>query len=660
MTDFELFNSLEEYYAAGLFEFEDEAPVVRYSNALKYFWEKTDMPCYNGGLLYPNGVCTFNYNKGMGVVPHYANTFEIRHKTMKAKSEEAYKLILDEESKVAKFSSSPHTVGGMGWTHSFPNYERVLRKGLNEYRRRIEELEDGDFKKGMLLTLEGIDIYHSRCLTHLKTVNAPNKLISAFEKMPYLPAENVYEAMVSLNFTYYVDGCDDIGPLDKLLLPYYNGEDLVEIIRQFFSNVDANDGWSGTLGPDYNDITRMCLRAIHNGRRPNLQLLVKPDMPDWVWEESIASLATSCGQPALYNYGLYMENMRSRLPYIPEKDLDRLAFGGCTETMIEGLSNVGSDDAGVNVALVFSDYMRSAIKECNTYSEFYSGLVKAIRKTVAETLDLVNEYRRTRALYRPDVVRTLLIDDCIEKQTEFHAGGARYNWSVVNIAGVINVIDSLSVIKKLVFDEKRYKAGEFIEKLDARDAELLHLAECCPNYGNDNDLADGIGNQLLDDITKAFDQRECYPSGKFYTVCNQFHTYVPAGKKIPATPDGRGNGAPLCDSMGAIHGNDTKGPTALLNSVCKLKVEKILGTPITNIRISKENLPNILKPLVLSYFENGGMQLQVSCLSREEMLDALEHPEDHKSLVVRVGGFSEYFNNLSAEVKQTIIERTEH
>ena len=164
----------------------------------------------------------------------------------------------------------------------------------------------------------------------------------------------------------------------------------------------------------------------------------------------------------------------------------------------------------------------------------------------------------------------------------------------------------------------------------------------------------------MDALTEALSQRECYPKGKFYAVSNQFTTYVYAGQGIPATPDGRAAGAPLCDSLGAIHGNDKKGPTALLRSVCKLPLEKIIGTPITNIRIAKNHLGKVLKPITSAFFAEGGMQLQVSCLSREEMLDAQKHPERHQNLVVRVGGFSEYFNRLDPVMQQTVIDRTEH
>ncbi len=656
----ELFFSINEPFAAGLFEFEGESPIPRYANALKRFFELAKLPPYEGGMLYPSGVCMFHFDNSVAVQPHYANTTQINFPMLKEKDPRAFALMKAEYDLVVKFNDSPHKVGGMGWTHSFPNYTRILREGLHRYQARVAALPEGDFRRGMQILLEGIQIYHNRCVEHLRSVNAPKALIDALEKMPYAPPTTIYEALLSLNFIYYIDGCDDIGPLDRILLPYYQGEDMVPLFREFFRNVDANNGWSGTLGPDYNDLTRMCLRAIHNGRRPNLQLLVKRDMPDWVWEESAASLSTSCGQPAMYNFELYTETIRRLMPEIREEHLKHLAFGGCTETMFEGMSAVGSDDAGMNIALIFSNYMRRELPLRTSYDDFYRGLVSDIRDEVAETLDRLNEYRRTRALYRPSVVRTLLVEDCLDNLTEFNAGGARYVYSCVNIAGVVNVIDSLNVIRELIYERTQYTPDAFLSLMDARDPEFLDHAKRCRSYGNDDDIADSVGAVLIADIADAFNQRACYPRGKFYPVANQFNTYAKAGRKIPATPDGRAYGAPLCDSLGAIHGNDHKGATALLNSVSKLGLHRVIGTPTTNIRISKKHLPLVLKPLVCAFFEKGGMQLQISCLSREEIIDAMAHPENHKSLVVRIGGFSQYFTRLSPELQQTVLERTEH
>ncbi|MBR4888939.1 MAG: hypothetical protein IKU17_07330 [Clostridia bacterium] len=656
-----LFVSVEEPYAAGLFEYPDRAPLVRYANAQRRYFEEAALTPYDGGRLYP---CGENIRRNAGtahiaVRPDYSFTYAANWQMLREKTEEGHAAMAAETAKVTALDT-PHLVGGNGYTHCFINYKRILAEGLAGYRARVTALPEGDFREAMLILLDGIETYRRRCVAHLREVNAPADLIEALEYVPEHSPRNIYEALVAWNFVFYVDGCDDIGALDRNLVPYFNGEDIVELIRELFSHVDANDGWSGPLGPNYNEITRQCIRAIQNGRRPNLQLLVKPDMPDDIWQEVYASLGTSCGQPALYNYEQYMARLRSLMPEIPEADWSRLAFGGCTETMLEGISAVGSDDAGINTALIFDGYMREHLAECSDFESFFTGLTAQICKVIVETMDLLNEYRRTRALYRPQPIHTLFVDDCIDKQRDFNDDGARYYWSVINVAGLINVIDSLSVIRTLVYEKNRYTAAELIEKMDTRDPVFLAEARTCPCYGVDDDRADLLGARLAKIIFDAFDERTCYPRGRFFPVANQFTTYVGAGMGVGATPDGRCCGAPLCDSMGAIHGNDIKGPTALLNSVAKLPLNRVIGTPILNMRMKKEHLSTMLKPLVSGFFEKGGMQLQISCISREEILDAMANPDAHRNLVVRIGGYSEYFNRLSPALKQSVLERTEY
>jgi len=211
-----------------------------------------------------------------------------------------------------------------------------------------------------------------------------------------------------------------------------------------------------------------------------------------------------------------------------------------------------------------------------------------------------------------------------------------------------------------VYEQKKYTGEAFLAKLSAQDPDFLRDCDTLPKYGTDDDTADLPAAAFAKEVYAAFDQLPCWPRGRYFPVSNQFVTYADAGKQVGATPDGRCAGAPLCDSMGAIHGNDTKGPTALLKSVAKMPLDMVVGTPITNLRMKKEHLPTVLKPLLLGYFGLGGMQLQVSCLSREEMLDAIAHPEKHKNLVVRIGGYSEYFTRLSPELQQTVLARTEY
>ena len=650
-----------EYYAAELVINTDRTPLYRYACAAASYFENAALTPYDGGMLYP---CGLNINKNrenahIAVKPEFSYTYSADLGRLAGKAPAAAELLAAEFAQVVPVRP-PHTVGGAGYTHSFINYRRILADGLNGYRARVTALPDGDFRDAMLRLLDGIDCYRQRCIAHLEAVGASDALTDALRHVPAHTPRNLYEALVAWNFVYYIDGCDDIGGLDRGLYPYYRGEDIRDLLRELYRHVDINDAWSLPLGPDCNELTVQCIDAAHNIRRPNIQLLVTKDTPDAVWEAAYASIGTSCGQPALYNREAYRREINRRLPQVTEEDLQFLAFGGCTETMIEGLSNVGSDDAGINTALIFDEFLRGQLDRYDTFDAFLDGYAAEAERVIDGVCENLEEHRKTRAQYRPQPIRTLFIDDCIDRMTDFNAGGARYNWSVINVAGLINVIDSMQVVKTLVFDEKRYTAAEFLEKLDAQ--EPMFLADCArqPKHGNDDASVNEIASVLSERIFPAFERHTCTPGGRYFAVSNQFTTYESAGRGVRATPDGRAAGAELCDSCGAIRGRDINGPTALLSSVAALHPHLVLGTPITNIRISKRNLPHVLKSLTMGYFAMDGMQLQVTCASREELLDALEHPEQHENLVVRIGGFSEYFNRLSPTLKQSVIDRTEY
>ncbi len=144
-----------------------------------------------------------------------------------------------------------------------------------------------------------------------------------------------------------------------------------------------------------------------------------------------------------------------------------------------------------------------------------------------------------------------------------------------------------------------------------------------------------------------------------------FVTYLGAGREVGATPDGRRAGQALTDSVGPAQGRDTHGPTAMLNSVTRLPLELAVGTPVLNLRFQQQLMAGrggleAVADLLRGYFDMGGMQAQVSVLTRQEMLDAKAHPERHADLIVRVGGYSEYFNKLDPELQDTVIARTEY
>jgi len=650
----ELLHSVGEPFAAGFMEFPDKSPFYRFSRAIQCYFQKMNLMPYKGGKLYP---CGGRFAQRFAVFHDHAYTYAIDRDYLATKIGEEDATAIREALGPFPVPFTEHFVGGGCYVHSFPNYERIEREGLNRYRERILALEPSEFRDGLLLVLEGIDGFRIRCLELLRKENAPECLIHALEKVPFQPAETLYEAIVCRNFIFYIDAADNPGRLDAELIRFYQGEDAVDLFSEFFDNVDDNQGWSVALGPDYNALTYQIIKAIKGKRRPLVELRVTPDMPDDLWELAADALKAGGGSPALYNEPLYQSVLAENFPHIPKEDLLRFNGGGCTETMLAGISRVGSLDAGINTALVFYNVMREKLTAVNSFEEFFDLVIAEIDSVTATTLGYVHQIYEHRINHVPHPVRTLLIDDCIDNQTDFNAGGARYNWSIINFAGMINVIDSLLAIRELIFDKKEYTPQQFLALLEEEEPMFFQRLKQCECFGNDDDHADSLAVLFVEKVFATLDRHKPCFGDKYLASSIQHTTYDWAGTFVPATPDGRTAGSPLCDSVGPLLGKAKNGPTALLKSVTKLPLSKAAGTPILNLRLQKNSMERGFKPLMQSFFERGGMQIQITCVSKEDMQDALVHPERHEDLIIRIGGHSEYFNRLRPALKKTVMER---
>ncbi|MBQ2945679.1 MAG: hypothetical protein IJD95_03840 [Clostridia bacterium] len=651
-----------EYILSGFYERPERSQFCRVCDGFASYYRNIRLPEYSGGSLYPTGKAYYmNIPEiTMVAVPHHSPgmIYSPELLEMTCGKEYADMVVRDIPMLHLLFPNPPRTTGGFGYTHAIPNYSRIEKEGFNGYRKRVLALKDSDFKDGMLSLIDGIECYVSRIVKMLKEVGGKAELIAAFERVPFEPARNIYEAIVCRNFIFYLDFCDGPGRMDTELIDFYNGEDVVPLLREFFANVNENDGWDLALGPDYNALTLQILKACKGFRRPSIELRVTKDMPRELWEASIESLKTGSGNPCFYNEELYQKLLSERFPHIPKEDLLKFSGCGCTETTLAGICRTGSIDIDVNAPLVFRKTMEESLEKCDTFEEFYEKAVSDIADAVSESAKFVYDFYEKRSELLPYPMRTLLIDDCIDKESDFNAGGARYSWSVVNFAGTINVIDSLLAIKELIYDKRELGAAELIGLLDKGDPVLYKRLEACAHFGVDDEAADSLAAEFSDRLFAMFDNYSL-PFGDGFLPCSiQFTTYVDRGKSVGATPDGRRAGEPLCDSLTALKGKATKGPTALINSITKLKLWRLLGTPVVNLSFSPENLDKALEPMMKSYFEQGGLQAQITCVSRDDMIDALSHPERHEDLIVRIGGFSEYFNSLSHEAKLSVIDRT--
>ncbi|MBD3180839.1 hypothetical protein GF312_01005, partial [Candidatus Poribacteria bacterium] len=566
-------------------------------------------------------------------------------------------------------------------------HERRIKKGLENAKNR-EDQERIDFYEGLLDVLEGIMKWHENILDYLESIDQDNthlkRIISAYRRVPLQPARSFFEAFLAYNFTYYLDDCDNPGRIDQELYPYYkvdletgktSHDEAVKLFRLFWENVDANNGWSTGIGgtdskgnPAYNELTVACLEAAHNIRRPNLQLHIHKEMPQEVWDAALDAVATGCGIPALYKEEGFISSLRDAHLGIRESDLGWYNGGGCTETMIHGCSNVGSLDAGINLPLILVETLEDHLATAKTFEELFDEYKSDVADVVLEIARDVNADQEVKARLRPQPMRSLLIDDCIDNGLEYNAGGARYNWSVINVAGLANVVDSLAAVNEVVFERNEKTGAELLEAINKNyenSEELRIRLESCPRFGNDDPAADIIAEEVAEFVFQEFLQYAPWRGGKFLASCLMFVTYAGAGHPVKATPDGRLNGAPLADSAGPVQGRDQNGPTAMLKSVASIPHHLAPGTLVVNARFTRdffatETGRTKLQQLIRTYFDLGGMQIQINVVDQEVLKDAIEHPERHQDLIVRVGGYSEYFNRLSPELKRTVLERVEH
>lgn len=703
ITNLALLEQAGEFMAAGYMSHPEEPPLLRTCRALKRFYETCELPAYSGESLYP--CTTALYQSGQAMVFHYSQAMCFDFGVLDRKLAEATPEVAAALQSFREAAAAVPPV--VGYTHSIINFGRVLAEGLTSYRERIKRLQAQaeadetssprrpqafaretpvEFYSALLLLLEGIETLVQRCVAHLRASEAEGACViaEALTQAPFAPARGFHEAMIATNFLFYLDGSDDLGRFDQDLWPYYRDglaagemtrEQAGEWVTQLFQNVDTCVAWNCAIGgtaADWtegsNDLTLLCLECAKGRRRPNLALRLRRDTPEAVWDQALETISGGSGIPALYNEEEYLGAMRQADLGVAEEDLPWFAFGGCTELMVHGRSNVGSLDDTLNLALVLEQSLHRHLPSCRRFDEFLTVFKNDVTAAVDELCTRVNGYQESKARLQPQPLRTLLIDDCIDNAQEFNAGGARYNWSVISIAGLPNTYDSLAAVREVVFDEAAVTAEDLLAALRdnfAGHEELRQRLARCPHFGNSVDYVDDLAHEVAAHTFSEFMGHTPWRGGRYLASCLMFVTYGMFGQQVGATPDGRLAQTPVADSAGAVQGRDRSGPTAYLRSVARTPHCLAPGTLVVNIRFTKRlfNDPEAreqLKALIRTYFDLGGMQLQINVVDQKVLRDAMEHPEQYRDLVVRMGGYSEYFNNIGRDLQLTVLERVEH
>ncbi len=442
-----------------------------------------------------------------------------------------------------------------------------------------------------------------------------------------------------------------------------------------------------------NNFSFVVLQSIAQTRltQPNLTVRYHKNIDKRFFDECIEVVKLGFGMPAFNNDEIIIPSFISY--GVKEEDAYNYSAIGCVETAVPG--KWGYRCTGMSymnfprillVAMNDGVDLTSGKRFAKGYGCFadmtsYDELLRAWDGTVRELTraSVITENAIDKASERdvPDVLCSTLTDDCLGRGKTIKEGGAVYDFISGLQVGIANLADSLAAIKKLVFDEQRVTPAalwqaildDFATPEGARIQDLL-LHEA-PKYGNDDDAVDGLVVEAYDSY---LDEIKKYPNTRFgrgpiggirYGGTSSISANVGQGMGTMATPDGRRAHAPLAEGCSPAHNCDRHGPTAVFKSVAKLRTEKITGGVLLNQKmtpamLATEENKQKLEMLIRTFFNRlHGYHVQYNIVSRETLLDAQKHPEKHKDLIVRVAGYSAFFNVLSRATQDDIIARTE-
>lgn len=544
------------------------------------------------------------------------------------------------------------------------------------------------------------------------------RIAETCRRVPASPATNFYEAVQSFWFVFLVINPSPTaapGRFDQYMYPFYSKDieerkitddqalELLECLRIKDMQLNRTSGkanrkknagmakwhnWTiGGVTPDGEDATNklsyLILEAAMDCPTPHHTITVRvhDKTPESFMIRALEVVRTGIGMPAFIGdksyIGFFVSHgapLREARDYIPT---------GCLDGNIPGKSRTISIGMFI-VPLVFDIFMHNGVDpntgmqvgirtgEVENF-ETFDDFVKAFKEQLAYLMGLASEKDNvellvTRELF-PDPVRSPLMADGIREARDITDRTMPFeNGAVLNPIGMINVADSLAAVKKLVYEEKKVSMKQLKAALAANWEGYEEIRKMClaaPKYGNGDRYVDTIARELYRfwvETTETFDTAF---GGKHKSTAISVTSHQPGGELTGATPDGRYYGEILADgTVSPMRGRDTRGPTGVVRSAIEIDQEPFQAT-LMNMKFHPSALETTedlrkLASLIKTYFAFNGKHMQFNIVNRETLLDAQEHPENHRDLVVRVAGYSTYFVQLSKAVQDEVIVRTEH
>ena len=540
--------------------------------------------------------------------------------------------------------------------------------------------------------------------------NELHAIAAACRRVPEFPARTFCEALQAIHFVTFCLCAGQrmllfqLGRPDRYLLPLYRRDvaagrlspdealewiDCLAIMLSEYTPRGLAVGWmvggrDGSGADVCNELTTLCLQSIAHTRLsyPGIGLCWTPDTPREVMELAAALLAEGYSHPALFNDDVITQGMLQ--VGLPPAEACLYQHSTCVEITPIASSNVYVASPYVNLLQLLHDVLgvepvdpsahpvppaqRVAPEPPATFEALLAAYRDHLADAVRQAVIAMNTHQATRRYNGGFPLLSCFVNDCLARGTDIDHGGARHNWIEPNFVGLSNLADSLAAIRQFVYEEGTLTLGELVEAMqvdfEGYEELRLKLLHRAPKYGNDDERVDALATQISETIRDEVRRYTTYLGGPFLSgfFCWVMHERL--GHATAASPAGRRAGFPLGDGSGAAQGRERLGPTAAVLSSTKWDHTPHLGGIAVNLKFSRPRDASAfhqrLLDVVETYLRRGGFEIQVNVVDAATLRAAQASPEQYRDLVVRIGGYSDYFCGLSEEMQAEIILRTEH
>lgn len=618
---------------------------------------------------------------------------------------EILKSVLNEETPLLfendriGFNRTTDIMGCWGSGNVTPNYYKIISVGFDAVIRQIRtsiKSADSDekicFGKEMIESIEVLYGMTEQYKAYAEKAGC-RELYQALLHIPHNGARSFYEALVFMKISIYFLRCTmhthiTLGRFDQYMYPFYRmskeqgvtNEEIFEQLEEFFISINfdtdlyqgvqqGDNGQSLVLGgfdkdgnSMYNELSEMCMKASLELKLidPKINLRVGKNTPDELFEFATRLTKTGLGFPQYCNDDVVVPGLVKR-GYDYEDALN-YTVAACWEYIVP---NCGADI--VNIATMdFPGIVNKAIVENIMNCKSFEELSEAAKRYIVKESERI--IAQNYKIPQKSPLLSVYFDGCIESLTDLFNGGTKYNNYGCHGAGIANATDALAAVKKNVYDEKTISKEELLKALECNFegyAELRNLLRNSPKMGNNDDYADEIASQITSAFANSLNGKDNGVGGIWRAGTGSAMEYIWTAKKCPATADGRKAFEPYSSSYSPSLDVKTTGLLSVIQSFTKYDFTNIInGGPLT-IEVHDSVLKNDIgikktAMLVKEYIKLGGHQLQINSINRDTLLDAQKHPEKYPNLIVRVWGWSGYFNELDLQYQNHIIRRLEY